>query len=222
MSDLESVSSSDEEIPMHFGGDKPKPKPKPEPVPEPEKPKRKGRGKNKPETVEKLLKEEIIDAKPIRGRAKKTIKKKMEAAEDVEPFTQVTKEGAEDFKKKSTRKKKADPVPEPPAPPAPEPVPEPAPAPAKKEKKKRVYTEEQRAKMIANLAKGRETRAANMKRKREERAKFVEDLKVKIAEPLVKETIIKEVPASVQRNGRAASAMVKTAPVQAKQSLRFV
>jgi hypothetical protein len=215
MYDLESVSSSDEEIPMHMGGSKPKP----EPVPEPEKPKRKGRGKNKPETVEKLLKEEIIDAKPIRGRAKKTIKKKMEAAEEVEPFTQVTKEGAEDFKKKSTRKKKTDPVPETPAP---EPVPEPAPEPAKKEKKKRVYTEEQRAKMIANLAKGRETRAANMKRKREERAKFVEDLKVKIAEPLVKETIIKEVPASVQRNGRAASAMVKTAPVQAKQSLRFV
>jgi len=211
MSDLESVSSSDEEIPMHMGGSKPKP----EPVPEPEKPKRKGRGKNKPETVETLLKEEIIDAKPIRGRAKKTIKKKMEAAEEVEPFTQVTKEGAEDFKKKSTRKKK-EPVP------APEPAPEPAPAPAKKEKKKRVYTEEQREKMIANLAKGRETRAANMKRKREERAKFVEDLKVKIAEPIVKETIIKEVPASVQRNGRAASAMVKTAPVQAKQSLRFV
>ena len=219
MSDLESVSSSDEEIPMHMGGSKPKPKPKPEPepVPEPEKPKRKGRGKNKPETVEKLLKEEIIDAKPIRGRAKKTIKKKMEAAEEVEPFTQVTKEGAEDFKKKSTRKKK-EPVPAPES----EPAPEPAPEPAKKEKKKRVYTEEQRAKMIANLAKGRETRAANMKRKREERAKFVEDLKVKIAEPIVKETIIKEVPASVQRNGRAASAMVKTAPVQAKQSLRFV
>ena len=216
MSDLESVSSSDEEIPMHMGGSKP------EPVPvEPEKPKRKGRGKNKPETVESLLKEEIIDAKPIRGRAKKTIKKKMDAAvEEVEPFTQVTKEGAEDFKKKSTRKKKPAPVPEPPAPPAPEP--EPAPAPAKKEKKKRVYTEEQREKMIANLAKGRETRAANMKRKREERAKFVEDLKVKIAEPVVKETIIKEIPASVQRNGRAASAMVKTAPVVAKQSIRFV
>ena len=209
MSDLESVSSSDEEIPMHMGGSKP------EPVPEPEKPKRKGRGKNKPETVETLLKEEIIDAKPIRGRAKKTIKKKMEAAEEVEPFTQVTKEGAEDFKKKSTRKKK-EPVP------APEPAAEPAPEPAKKEKKKRVYTEEQREKMIANLAKGRETRAANMKRKREERAKFVEDLKVKIAEPIVKETIIKEVPASVQRNGRAASAMVKIAPVVAKQALRFV
>jgi len=216
MSDLESVSSSsDEEIPMHFGGSKPKP----EPV-EPEKPKRKGRGKNKVETVESLLKETIIDAKPIRGRAKKTIKKKMEAAEEVEPFTQVTKEGAEDFKKKSTRKKKTEPAPapEPAAPPAPEP----APAPAKKEKKKRVYTEEQREKMIANLAKGRETRAANMKRKRLEREKFVEDLKVKIAQPVVKETIIKEVPASVQRNGRAASAMVKTAPVVAKQSIRFV
>jgi hypothetical protein len=214
MSDLESVSSSsDEEIPMHFGGSKPKP----EPVPvEPEKPKRKGRGKNKPETVESLLKETIIDAKPIRGRAKKTIKKKMEAAEEVEPFTQVTKEGAEEFKKKSTRKKKTEPAP------APEPAPEPAPAPAKKEKKKRVYTEEQREKMIANLAKGRETRAANMKRKRLEREKFVEDLKVKIAEPVIKETIVREVPASVQRNGRAASAMVKTAPVQAKQSIRFV
>ena len=78
MSDLESVSSSDEEIPMHLGGDKPKPEP------EPEKPKRKGRGKNKHETVESLLKETIIDSKPIRGRAKKTIKKKMEAAEEVE------------------------------------------------------------------------------------------------------------------------------------------
>jgi hypothetical protein len=213
MSDLESVSSSsDEEIPMHFGGDKPKP------VPESEKPKRKGRGKNKPETVESLLKETIIDAKPIRGRARKTIKKKMEAAEEVEPFTQVTKEGAEDFKKKSTRKKKTEPAP------APAPEPEPAPAPAKKEKKKRVYTEEQREKMIQNLAKGRETRAANMKRKREERAKFVEDLKVKIADPVIKETIVREVPASVQRNGRAVSAMVKTAPapVIAKQSIRFV
>ena len=212
MSDLESVSSSsDEEIPMHMGGSKPKP----EPEPEPEKPKRKGRGKNKHETVESLLKETIIDSKPIRGRAKKTIKKKMEAAEEVEPFTQVTKEGAEDFKKKSTRKKK-EPVP------APEPVPEPAPEPAKPEKKKRVYTEEQREKMIQNLAKGRETRAANMKKKRLEREKFVEDLKVKIADPVIKETIVREVPASVQRTVRAASAMVKTSPVVAKQALRFV
>jgi hypothetical protein len=48
--------------------------------------------------------------------------------------------------------------------------------------------------MIANLAKGRETRAANMKRKRLEREKFVEDLKVKIADPIVKETIMQRSP----------------------------
>jgi hypothetical protein len=72
MSDLESVSSSsDEEIPMHMGGES---KPEPEPAPEP-KPKRKARGKNKPESVESLLKEEIIDSKPIRGRAKKQLRR---------------------------------------------------------------------------------------------------------------------------------------------------
>jgi hypothetical protein len=61
-----------------------------------------------------------------------------------------------------------------------------------------------------------------MKQKKADREKFVEDLKVKIAEPVVKETIIKEIPASVQRNGRAASAMVKQSPVQGKQAIRFV
>jgi len=209
MSDLESVSSSsDEELPTHMGGES-----KPAPEPEPEKPKRKGRGKNKPETVETLLKEEIIDSKPIRGRAKKTIKKNMEA---VAP--EVVPEVAEEVKKTRKPRKKKEAVaetPEAPVAPAPE-------APAKKEKKKRVYTEEQREKMLANLARGRETRAANMKKKKADREKFVEDLKVKIAEPVVKETIIKEIPASVQRNGRAASAMVKSAPVQGKQALRFV
>ena len=204
MSDLESVSSSsDEEIPM-------KPEPTPEPTPEPEKPKRKGRGKNKPETVESLLKEEIIDAKPIRGRAKKSIKKNMEAAEAPEVVE-------EEVKKVKKPRKKKEAVPEAVAPEAVAPE-----APAKKEKKKRVYTEEQREKMLANLQKGRETRAANMKKKKADREKFVEDLKVKIADPVVKETIIKEIPASVQRNGRAASAMVKSAPVQGKQAIRFV
>jgi hypothetical protein len=199
MSDLESVSSSsDEEIPMHMGGAKPAPEPEPEP-----KPKRKGRGKNKPETVESLLKEEIIDSKPIRGRAKKSIKKNMEA---------VAPEVVEEVVKKPRKKKEA--VPE-----AVAPVEEVV---AKKEKKKRVYTEEQREKMLANLARGRETRAANMKQKKADREKFVEDLKIKIAEPVIKETIIKEVPLSVQRNGRAVSAMVKSAPVQGKQALRFV
>ena len=202
MSDLESVSSSsDEEIPMHMGGES-----KPAPAPEPEKPKRKGRGKTKPETVESLLKEEIIDSKPIRGRAKKTIKKQMEAA--------VASEVVPEVVKKPRKKKEA--VPEAPV------APEVAPEAPKKEKKKRVYTEEQRLKMLANLQKGRETRAANMKQKKAAREQFVEDLKVKIAEPIIKETIIKEVPLSVQRNGRAVSAMVKQAPVQGKHSIRFV
>ena len=207
MSDLESVSSSsDEELPTHMGGES-----KPAPEPEPEKPKRKGRGKNKPETVESLLKEEIIDSKPIRGRAKKSIKKHMDAvAPEVVP---------EEVKKVKKPRKKKEAVPEAVAPEAVAPAPE---APAKKEKKKRVYTDEQREKMLANLEKGRQTRAENMKKKKAEREKFVEDLKIKIADPVVKETIIKEVPASVQRNGRAASAMVKTAPVQGKQALRFV
>jgi len=205
MSDLESVSSSsDEELPTHMGGES-----KPAPEPEPEKPKRKGRGKNKPETVESLLKEEIIDSKPIRGRAKKSIKKNMEAA-----APEVVPEVAEEVKKTRKPRKKKEAVPE-----AVAPVEE---APAKKEKKKRVYTDDQREKMLANLEKGRQTRAENMKKKKAEREKFVEDLKIKIADPIVKETIIKEVPASVQRNGRAASAMVKQAPVQGKQAIRFV
>jgi hypothetical protein len=209
MSDLESVSSSsDEEIPMHMGG-----APAPAPEPEPEKPKRKGRGKTKPETVESLLKEEIIDSKPIRGRAKKSIKKQMESvAPEVVPEVVP-----EEVKKPLKPRKKKEAVPEAPAPEAPAPE-----APAKKEKKKRVYTDEQKEKMLANLARGRETRAANMKKKKAEREKFVEDLKVKIAEPIIKETIIKEVPLSVQRNGRASSAMVKQAPVQGKQAIRFV
>ena len=214
MSDLESVSSSDEEIPM-----KPEPTPEPTPEPEPDKVKRKGngRGKNKPESVESLLKEEIIDSKPIRGRAKKTIKKQMEAAEAPEVVPEVAEEEVKKTRKPRKKKETAAETPVAPEAPVEEVV-----APAKKEKKKRVYTEEQREKMLANLQKGRETRAANMKQKKEDRKKFVEDLKIKIADPLIKETIIREVPASVQRNGRAVSAMVKQAPVQGKQSIRFV
>jgi hypothetical protein len=74
MSDLESVSSSSSEEEIVI-------------APPVEVKKRKGRGKNKPETVETLLKEEIIDTKPIRGRGKKTIAKKMEESknETLEP-----------------------------------------------------------------------------------------------------------------------------------------
>mgnify|MGYP003633982076 CR=1 FL=1 len=178
MSDLESVSSSSSEEEII--------------APTPEVKKRKGRGKSKPESVESLLKEEIIDTKPIRGRGKKTITKK------------IPKHMGGD----------AD-------------VPEPEPV--KKEKKKRVLTEEQREKQLIALAKGRATRIANAKKKKEDREQFVEDLKVKIASPVVKETIIKEVsapaqaPVSVQRNGnKRASVPAVAPPVQGRQALRFV
>ncbi len=99
--------------------------------------------------------------------------------------------------------------------------------PAKKVRAKRVLTEEQRQKQLEALAKGRATRIANAKKKKEEREKFVEDLKVKIAEPVVKETIIREVapaqePVSVQRNGKRSASVPVQAPVQGKQALRFV
>jgi hypothetical protein len=91
--------------------------------------------------------------------------------------------------------------------------------PVKKEKKKRVLTEEQREKQLAALAKGRLTRIENAKKKKAEREQFVEDLKVKIADPVVKETIIKEVaPAPVSKRPIPAVAP----PVQGRQALRFV
>ena len=214
MSDLESVSSSSSEEEII--------------APPPEVKKRKGRGKSKPESVESLLKEEIIDTKPIRGRGKKTIAKKMEETknETLEPPAPPPE------KKKRAKKVKAEPAEEV------EQIPKhmggdgdvPEPAPVKKEKKKRVLTEEQREKQLAALAKGRATRIENAKKKKAEREQFVEDLKVKIASPVVKETIIKEVsapapaPVSVQRNGnkRSTSVPAVAPPVQGRQALRFV
>ena len=212
MSDLESVSSSSSEEHEEI-------------VIEPPKPKRKGRGKNKPESVETLLKEEIIDAKPIRGRGKKTIdaKIKEEKSKTLEPPPAPEK-------KKRAKKVKVEPVPapadEPDSPEIPEHMGGEPEKPVKKVRAKRVLTDEQRQKQLEALAKGRATRIANAKKKKEDREKFVEDLKVKIAEPVVKETIIREVapaqePVSVQRNGKR-SASVPAPPVQAKQALRFV
>jgi hypothetical protein len=207
MSDLESVSSSSSEEEIVI-------------APPVEVKKRKGRGKNKPETVETLLKEEIIDTKPIRGRGKKTIAKKMEESknETLEPPAPPPE------KKKRAKKVKAEPAEEI------EEIPKHMGGdvePVKKEKKKRVLTEEQREKQLAALAKGRATRIENAKKKKAEREQFVEDLKVKIADPVVKETIIKEVapaPVSVQRNGnkRSASVPAVAPPVQGRQALRFV
>lgn len=213
MSDLESVSSSSSEEEI---------------IIEPPKPKRKGRGKSKPESVETLLKEEIIDAKPIRGRGKKTIdaKIKEEKSKTLEPPPAPAPE-----KKKRAKKVKVEPVPaqaeEPDSPELPAHMGGEPEKPVKKARAKRVLTEEQRAKQLEALAKGRATRIANAKKKKEEREKFVEDLKVKIAEPVVKETIIREVapaqePVSVQRNGKRSASVPVQAPVQGKQALRFV
>jgi len=212
MSDLESVSSSSSEEEI---------------VIEPPKPKRKGRGKSKPESVETLLKEEIIDAKPIRGRGKKTIdaKIKEEKSKTLEPPPAPAPE-----KKKRAKKVKVEPpaqAEEPDSPEIPEHMGGEPEKPAKKARAKRVLTEEQRQKQLEALAKGRATRIANAKKKKEEREKFVEDLKVKIAEPVVKETIIREVapaqePVSVQRNGKRSASVPVQAPVQGKQALRFV
>ena len=213
MSDLESVSSSSSEEEIVI-------------APPVEVKKRKGRGKSKPETVETLLKEEIIDTKPIRGRGKKTITKKMEETknENLEPPAPPPE------KKKRAKKVKAAEQAE-----EVEQIPKhmggdadvPEPEPVKKEKKKRVLTEEQREKQLAALAKGRATRIENAKKKKAEREQFVEDLKVKIASPVVKETIIKEVaptPVSVVRNGnkRSTSVPAVAPPVQGRQALRFV
>ncbi len=119
MSDNDSVSSSsDEEVVA------------PKAV-EVEKPKRKGRGKAKAKTAEEKVEEVVAAAvapAPKAKRAKKVkvpdepvveeipphlggepvkkARKSRAKSADVEPYTQVTQEGMDDFKKKSTRKKK--------------------------------------------------------------------------------------------------------------------
>ena len=209
MSDNESVSSasSDEEVVM------------PKAV-EIEKPKRKGRGKAKAKTVEEKVEEVVAAAvapAPKAKRAKKVkvpdepvveeipphlggepIKKarksRAKSADAVEPYTQVTQEGMDDFKKKSTRKKK-EPVPEP----VPEPVAEELPVSVQRNgRKKREIGPEERERLLANLARGRETRKKNFEAKRAEQAKLIEAAKVKLADPVVKEVHhhYKEAPAT--------------------------
>ena len=195
MSDNDSVSSSsssDEEIVMVKAV-------------EVEKPARKGRGKAKAKTPDEKVEEvvaaavapapkakrakkvkvqepEIEEIPPHQGGdpVKKTRKSRSKSAE-VEPYTQVTTEGMEDFKKKSTRKKK-EPAPEP------EPVAEELPVSVQRNgKKKREIGPEERERLLANLARGRETRKKNFEVKRQEQAKLIEAAKVRIADPVVKE-----------------------------------
>jgi hypothetical protein len=209
MSDNDSVSSSsssDEEVVA------------PKAV-EAEKPKRKGRGKAKAKTVEDKVEEVVAAAVAPAPKAKRTKKVKVpdepvveeipphlggepvkkqrksrSKSADVEPYTQVTKEGLDDFKKKTTRKKK-EPAPEP----APEPVAEELPVSVQRNgRKKREIGPEERERLLANLAKGRETRKKNFEAKRQEQAKLIEAAKVKIAEPIIKEVHhhYKEAPAT--------------------------
>ena len=203
MSDNDSVSSasSDEEIVM------------PKAV-EVEKPRRKGRGKAKAKTTEEKVEEVVAAAvapapKPKRtkkvkvpdepvveeipphmgGEPMKKARKSRSKSADVEPYTQVTKEGMEEFKTKSKAKN----APEP----APEPVAEELPVSVQR-KKKREITPQERERLLDNLARGRETRKKNFELKRQEQAKLIEAAKVKIAEPIIKEVHhhYKETPAT--------------------------
>ena len=198
MSDNESISSasSDEEVVM------------PKAV-EVEKPRRKGRGKAKAKSAEDKVEEVVAAAvapAPKAKRAKKVkvdepvveeipqhmggepVKKQRKSrakSADVEPYTQVTQEGMDDFKKKSTRKKK-EPAPEP----VPEPVAEELPVSVQRNgKKKREIGPEERERLLANLARGRKTRKKNFELKRAEQAKLIEAAKVKIADPIIKEVV---------------------------------
>jgi len=204
MSDNDSVSSSsssDEEIVMVKAV-------------EVEKPKRKGRGKAKAKTPDEKVEEVVAAAVAPAPKAKRAKKVKVEEPEieeipphqggdpvkktrktrsksaDVEPYTQVTQEGMDDFKKKSTRKKKE-------TAPVPEPVAEELPVSVQRNgKKKREIGPEERERLLANLARGRETRKKNFELKRQEQAKLIEAAKVRIADPVVKEVHhhYKEVP----------------------------
>ena len=203
MSDNDSVSSasSDEDVVA------------PKAV-EAEKPKRKGRGKAKAKSAEDKV-EEVVAAAVAAPKAKRTKKVKVDeqvveeipqhmggepvkkqrksrakSADAVEPYTQVTKEGMEEFKTKSKAKKME---------PAPEPVAEELPVSVQRNgRKKREIGPEERQRLLDNLARGRETRKKNFELKRAEQAKLIEAAKVKIAEPIIKEVHhhYKEAPAA--------------------------
>tara|TARA_R110001632_G_scaffold55494_1_gene135845 strand:- start:1043 stop:1753 length:711 start_codon:yes stop_codon:yes gene_type:complete len=170
ISDDESVSSSGSEI-------------------EQVEPKRKGRGKNKQVTEESVIKEIVEDTeKQIKKVKKEKLikpKKVKEPEEPVEPEVKLTKTGK--VKKEKLIKPKKVKEPEEPE----EPV-EPEVKLTKTGKVKKEVTPERREQLRIQLEKGRKTRADNFARKKAEKAELVEKMKIKIAEPVVKETIIKE------------------------------
>ena len=74
----------------------------------------------------------------------------------------------------------------------PEEQPEPEVKLTKTGKVKKEVSAERREQLKLQLEKGRKTRAENFARKKAEKAELVEAMKIKIAEPVIKETIIKE------------------------------
>jgi hypothetical protein len=70
-------------------------------------------------------------------------------------------------------------------------VPPPPEAPAPVKKAKRTVSPKTKERLVAQLAKGRATRAANFKKKKEEREALLEKVKMKVAEP----SAVKEKPA---------------------------
>jgi hypothetical protein len=130
------------------------------PPPEPKKKGGKAGRKNARKSAERVaedsIKEQIKDTIPMRGRSKKTIAKKV-AEEKGEVEELPTHLGGD-------------------LPPPPE-----APAPVKKPK--RTVSPKTKERLVAQLAKGRATRAANFAKKKEERAALLEKVKMKVAEP---------------------------------------
>ena len=129
------------------------------PPPEPKKGGKSGR-KNARKSAERVaedsIKEQIKDTIPMRGRGKKTIAKKVK--EEKGEVEELPPHMGGDL------------------PPPPE-----APAPMKKPK--RTVSPKTKERLVAQLAKGRATRAANFKKKKEEREALLEKVKMKVAEP---------------------------------------
>lgn len=178
----------------------------PPPV-EVEKPKRKGRGKAKAKTAEEKVEEVVAAAVAPTPKAKKgkKVKKAESAPEVAEAPPQQIEEPVKEKKPRKTRAKSE---------PLPEPAPEPEPV-VSVQRKKRVITPEERERLVANLARGRETRRKNFEIKRQEQAKLIEAAKVKIADPVIKEVHhhYNEVPATPAKKAVARPAAKPPVPM---------
>jgi hypothetical protein len=141
-------------------------------VPEPKKKGGKAGRKNARKTPERvaedIIKEQIVDTIPMRGRGKKTIAKKV-AEEKGEPVPDPIKKSR---KKVTIEEVETEELP-------PHMGGEPAPV----KKAKRAVSPKTKERLVAQLAKGRATRAANFKKKQEERSAMLEKVKMKVAEP---------------------------------------